>query len=619
MHDIHQFRPTSILDNPSTHKTDTEPVPMASTVPKGEERTKLAIAPSLGLCAKLSHTIASYTVIFLLISAYRLYQTRSAVETFALQAKQTFAKDCYALEDTITTFISMPQFASQAAHRGLVTSLDAMISQIGYGLVMVINGIIATLEFAVGLLTGTWRCFLDNIAKIEIPLLTEVGLGGIEAIDQVNKVLIGLLVLPLNELQIVIQGKMADPQVDLVLQMSKAKTRAIISTSQKKIIFCDKALQDLVAVDTFTQELQYWIRIGTYLMVAAALIVIIGNMVWTIYSHRRWKMHVERIQDRLTAYSLSQQQIATSGISVDSKPCAIQISQMVRNPLMYRFTHWSAKRIFPRNKDHQHLYNWFISYITQPQAVVCLVLGLMGLIMIYSQVIFINYMRTATHHYYYGPMMNRAATSLTELSITVSRQVNDAISSHSTLFATGVNDGLLNIETELNTHVFDLIAVAARRISAALIDVERVIVDGVRSVFGEDNVFEKVTLTVLQCLLFNRMMMIESGLSWVQHNARLELPRVSENILMVNSTEINRFVAETLHGAALFDRLANAINTNKEDKGAIKLAQIVIEKVLLEYERKLHQDLPIYYALMSVWCAIVLMGLLAVMLTTSQS
>src|SRR5690606_29170007 len=103
------------------------------------------------------------------------------------------------------------------------------------------------------------------------------------------------------------------------------------------------------------------------------------------------------------------------------------------------------------------------------------------------------------------------------------------------------NIAIASIEADLNASVFGAIIHAAGELSSTLATVQTSLIEGVRAVFG-NGLFGKLILVVLQCVLFNKLSVIENGLSWIESNAYVSLPRVSEDVLVMEQAELNRLI-----------------------------------------------------------------------------
>ncbi|KAF9110409.1 hypothetical protein BGX27_006368 [Mortierella sp. AM989] len=551
--------------------------PATSDIEKHSSDATFIMHPFLGLGAKLSQAFASYTVVFLLFSAYRLYLTQTSVETYTTNAKQAIGNNCHSLEKSVSTLASLPHFAAQSLNHGLATALDSAVSQIGYGLETILAGFLATLDFVIGLLTGTWRCFLDNLANSEIPLLSELGSGGVETVDKMHKTILGLLALPLNDLGDIIRQRMEDPQVGQMVNVVPAM-------SIHKVEFCAEAL-DLVVLDKMRDDLQNRIMYGSCIILVVALLAILGNMAWIAFLHGRDKAHIESIIRQFnflpetcnkTTKDEKRELPSFMGITdVELKLCALRISHLARNPLLFRVVDWSSKRLFSENRGKRSRYIWFVYYIANSQAATCLLLGLCGLIIVYSQIAVINYTRE-----HYRPAL---AAVLMDISDVALHAVNGAMSTASRSFAIKTNNVLQNLEVDLNTNVFGDIIHAAEEVNASLVQVQLTLAQGIQAVFG-DGAFGKMVLMILQCLFLNKLAILENGLNWIQLNARIAMPRLSEDVLMLNPAEMNKLV---------YDAIDEVSGSNMQgDRNPI-------EDVFEWYEEELRQMLPVYYGLVA--------------------
>ncbi|KAF8944673.1 plasma membrane fusion protein prm1 [Haplosporangium gracile] len=555
------------------------------------------VQPFLGLQAKLSQAFASYAVVFLVISAVQLYKTRTVIEQFTVDAKASVAQECYALEKSLSTIAMLPNMAAQGINRGLVNAVEVSISQVGYGLVVVLTGLISTLELIMELLTGTWRCFLTNLADSGIPLLSDVGAEGVQAIDELNGAVLGLLAVPFNGLGELIEGKMADPQIGNLV--------TIPVMTAPKIVFCEEAL-DLMAVDKLSGDLRQWISYGTMILLATAFAVLLGNMVMIWYHHRRWMTHIGLVQQQLSSIAAEslggQTKVSPSETKQEDmdpvdkqddleqkKLNAMRISDMVQHPLLYRFVDWSSKRLFKTDETKRNIYLWFIHYVSHPPAIVCLFIGLLGLVLTIGKIALIEYMRQN-----YRTIFAPAITDLSEIIIS---SVQGAMQTASVTFSTETNSALAVVEADLNETVFSEIVRAAVDLNNALVQVQATLVEGVRTVFGE-SIFAKFVGAVLQCLLFNKLEVIERGLSWMQDNAQIRLPRVTEDMLMMDWTQLDALVAES----------ANIIMSPSLSARTQKIEN-AMSRVYTQYEDALRRELPVYYGLIAVWLIILMLGL----------
>ncbi|KAF9353380.1 plasma membrane fusion protein prm1 [Mortierella sp. NVP85] len=561
-------------------------------------------SPFPGLFAKLSQAFANYMVVFLFMAAFQFYFSRDSVDSMAAEVKETIVNDCRGLEKAATALASVPQVTARGVHKGLVTGLNTALSQMGDGLEAVVNGIISIIEFVISMQTGTWRCFLDNLAGAGIPFLSAVGGEGVEAIDALDKALVDLLSLPLRGLGGVIQQKMANPQIGLVVKPP------VLSTIEP-VQFCQEAL-NLDTVDQLAMDFKQWILYGSIGMFILAVIATLCTAWWISFQHKRWESYVKTVREELLIVP-NQGYGPECGTGSDEKEkpdytreykeYTMRVGYMARHPIFYRYVIPTSKSLFPNSKVNQNLFVWFMCYITHPPALMCFFVGLLGIILTFSQIGVMNQMRTN-----YAPML---ASALENVSDMMANLVGDVMKTTSVAFSSATNQQLTAVENDLNANVFGGIVKASTDMSTALSTVQETLSQGVQTAFGSAP-FGKLVMAVLQCLLLNKLAIVETGLKWVQEHAHVTLPRVSEDVLILDKVDLDRFVS-----AAIEKTDKEPSNESSEEgeaaaenqSGPMQMIGRAIDKIFTMYERELRRGLFIYYALMIVWVIVVVFGL----------
>ncbi|KAG0087721.1 plasma membrane fusion protein prm1 [Podila epicladia] len=475
--------------------------------------------PFLGLRAKLSLSFVSPIVIYLLFSAWHLYRARETVQLIVFGTKEAFIQNCQDLERSISTLASFPDIAAEAAHHALIVGIESTIEQTSQGLKIMLQGILETIEFIVTFLTGTWRCFLVHLADSGIPLIADIGDGGVQAIDQLTATLMVLLTLPFNELGVLIQQEMN----------SRGFQEAIAKISvqpMENIEFCAGTMRSL-SVDMLMADFRRWILVPALPLEGA-----------------------------------------------------------------YPADHSPAPK-----ESNRTLFFWFAAYITHPPALTCLLLGSLGLILVYTQITLLNYARA-----HYRPVLFLQPT-LTTLSHTVLLDVRRAMAHSSAQFAHDTNAELARLESTINTQVFGAIVRSAGEMASALENVQTSLVEGVQEVFG--GLFGALVLAVLGCLLLNKLDRVRTGLVWVQNHAQMSLPRLAPEVLVLSQARVDRMVRNAMEGQG-FVAMKQQQGQGQEQIG------VVVSRILARFEDQLRWELPVYYGLVLVWVAVVALGVAGV-------
>ncbi|KAF9968159.1 plasma membrane fusion protein prm1 [Mortierella alpina] len=557
----------------------------------------------LGLRAKLSRALATPTNVFVLYSAYQLYRNRDSITSFTSRAKEAVASDCYALEQSTNSMAALPRFAAEGVVHGLVTALQTTISQIGYGLDVVLNGFLAALEVMVTLLTSIWRCFLENLSNSGIPLLSEIGNGGVQAIDQINQAMLSILEKPFSELSGVIRQHMADPRIELSVHIEDITT--------PHIAFCAEKL-DFAAVDKLGVEMRCWILYAAVALLVAAVGMTACNAVMISYEHTRWSAQLARIRQKLEDFHFAEESRLSQEVVGERKflmaeQDALRMVNTARHPLLSDFLDWFSRRLLRMKEHSAQRFIWFGYYIAHPPAVACLLIGLFGLIFTYSQLVMIDYSRSHAR-----PIL---ATALDDLSDVIQSLVTREIQNASKAFALSTNVALSQLESGLNDNVFGSIVKSAGELGAGLKAVQETMIQGIQAVFGE-GAFSLLVLSVLQCLFFKKLAVIESGLVWLQENANIRLPRLSEHVLVPEPTELYNLITNIMADRMPGPSSSPSLPSDRLSEGAggylqrgIRIAEDSVSEVLDLYESEVSKDLPIYYSLVGIWYLLLAMGL----------
>ncbi|KAF9575823.1 hypothetical protein EC968_001611 [Mortierella alpina] len=576
---------------------------IVSVTPSSTDMTSHFTRQFLGLRAKLSRAFATHTVVFVLYSAYQLSRTRESITSFASRAKEAVASDCYALEQSTKAVASLPRFAARGVAHGLVTALQTTVSQIGYGLDVVLNGFLTALEVIVTLLTSVWRCFLENLSNSGIPLLSEIGDGGVQAIDQINQAMLSILEKPFSELSSVIRQNMEDPRIELTVHIQ--------DLSIPQVAFCAERL-DLVAVDRLSAEMRCWFLYAVVALLVATVCMTACNMVMISYQHRRWRAQLDKVRQALEDFNDAKES-RPSHEAVGEREfygveqLALQMINIVRHPLLTDFLDWFSRRLLRMKEHSTHRLVWFGHYVAHPPSVTCLLIGLLGLTFTYSQLAVVDYSRSRAR-----PIL---ATALGDLTDIIRNLITAEIQDASTAFALSTNVALSQLESDLNNNVFGSIVQAAGELDSGLKAVQTAMIQGIQAVFGE-GAFSKLVLTVLQCLFLNKLAIVANGFVWLQENANIRLPRLSEQVLMPEQVELENLLGSIMGDGMIAPSLPASMASDRlsEGEGAYSTRRISVTEdpvvnVLDLYEDELRKDLPVHYALVGMWYILLVMGL----------
>lgn len=116
--------------------------------------------------------------------------------------------------------------------------------------------------------------------------------------------------------------------------------------------------------------------------------------------------------------------------------------------------------------------------------------------------------------------------------------------------------------------------------------------------FGGTILFNPMN-TFLYCILGSKVDNLQAGLSWLSENARVTLPTVPENILMLSDDSMAE-MASPIAAAAV------GTSNNEEDQG-------VVGRLIEHFESALVWERNFYAILLGMWLGLALIGLLVVL------
>ncbi|KAK9454772.1 hypothetical protein V1511DRAFT_460088 [Dipodascopsis uninucleata] len=261
--------------------------------------------------------------------------------------------------------------------------------------------------------------------------------------------------------------------------------------------------------------------------------------------------------------------------------------------------------------QRQVLFRWLLAYITYPPALLVLCLGLTSLVAALAQLYILNKVREES------PAIAMSVGNITaDISVKLQKKSEE--------WALDTNRALNSTQADLNDALFSWVIVATSSVNNTL----NVFVDDMMStlndVFGNTPLYEPIK-DVLDCLILFKIEGIENGLTWVQDNAHISLPRVNESIIdsafsgyKDNSTDNDSTtdVTAVSNSTMMNATITTSIDSELADNNIATLSSAASTRVLsaltsLENNFKKAINVEFYFAgvLLSLWGIVVLMGL----------
>ncbi|CAG8564516.1 1332_t:CDS:2 [Paraglomus occultum] len=593
------------------------------------------IHPYIGLRAKLSQAWLAYPIIALLFIVFRLLSAIKTIPTLVDEIKQNALRSCNALETATSTVTSLPHFMAGGFNRATVDGVNLSIKAIANTLDLAILALEGIIIWLISIFKSTYRCLLElairgsldavqdaiatvtqavtnNLAgikssidsqvnslndalnsvrqnpvvsnlNINIPTITisatdgltnmqfpaiDQGIGqlnnSLPTMDEIESKLDSLISIPFDQLRTLIQTSMSNVHFN----------ESVLPVPPKnQITFCADNL-DLSIVDKISHDLVKAAYIGLAVLVVIALLMIAGNAAVIWYSHRRFMRHVDRTKKTISLVTFTH-----------TRETTIEIIKIAERPLI---TRWfiKASRFF-KNPDHQHLFRWFWDYILNRGALVCLAIGLVGVLGIYLQLAILDGIR--------GSYQQPLTDTINTFGNVVLDKINGALNDTSRNYASQSNSAISNVENDINTELLGWVNTTTTALNNTLNSAVDDITTFINGTFGGVPVLLTAVSQVLNCLLFVKIRGIQAGLTFIQENASINLPRVNDSILLVDRSNMQEVVDQAT---------TQLVGSPGSDSSGGEIGRLFDV-----YESSLKSELPLFWLLIACWFFLVLMGI----------
>ncbi|CAG8612202.1 2971_t:CDS:2 [Ambispora leptoticha] len=604
----------------------------------------IIVKPYIGLRAKLSTAWIAYPIISLFFIAFRLLSAMSSINPLVDDIKQTALRTCDALEVATSTMTSLPHYMAGGFNRATVEGVNLTIQGAARILDLAILALEGIIIWIIDTFRDTYRCLLvfairgsiaavtdavnilaqftngklhdlkseldqqvssansalDNVRKaiqgvgslaninVNVPTISipaendlsnfafpsDLGQGldklntSLPTMDDIEQKLNDLVSLPFNDLRTVIKNSMSNINFnDSVLPVPQPN----------KVTFCANNL-DLTIIDNIAHDLIKAAYIGLIILLIIGLLLIAANAVYIWFSHRRFMIHVDRVTTTISLITITHTRHST-----------IELIKIAEHPLLSR---WLIKtsRLF-KNKNHQHLYRWFWDYILQRTAIVCLLIGIIGVLGIYLQIALLDGVR----NHYRKPLEETFNT----FGNAVMNLMNSELNTTSKAFASGSNNAISGVENDINRNLLGWVNTTTTTLNSTLNTAVDDLTSFITNTFNGAPVLLTVAQQLVNCLIFVKIRGIQNALTFIKDNAFIGLPRVNDTILMVSPTRMQEVVNQAT------DKLIGPEDDNSNGGE--------IGKLFDKYETTLRAELPLFWILIAAWGIVVFMGLIRVL------
>lgn len=514
--------------------------------------------PYLNLRDRISQTwINKYTIILILISLKLIIFKNSLLNSLNLIQNYTI-NSCPTIDTVSSNLVSLPHYLSKSANYIILNSIDQINDSTKDALKLILTASENLIIFTLELVIGTYACVLvstiDGAVDIAVntteSIISWVNGTLIEIVDEVedgledlstvvNKVLdtadnvidfitgddsedtssyfnsVNLTIEGLRNLQIPssINDKLNElkektPDFDTVKNeteylikipfesiKSKIENETLILNDDDlyvcPIIESNVCSNNIDSINSFYDQLDKDIS-KTFLILIIILfivaILVIIPIAFTEYI--KWKRlnNLVNSNDFIESYEF---------IS----------NRFISNVGLY----------FSRFSNNGIKIRWLTSYVLSNRSLILLSIGMAGLISVLFQFLILN-------------ILQRSIDSGDNPFDAISSNLTSEFTNSITAWTNSTNEYLNEKETEINDELFTWIKEGTDSIndtvSAFVDDMNEVISD----VFGDTILYDPVK-TIVGCVIENKLIKIEEGLTWIYDNAEISLPSINETYL----------------------------------------------------------------------------------------
>jgi len=344
-------------------------------------------------------------------------------------------------------------------------------------------------------------------------------------------------------------------------------------------------------IDDLGRDLVKMTKIGTIIIIAVILLLILANCALEWYKWRCLQNHLEytrqawntdpTVYHPATTHSTPSIQLTNHNL--------LTLHGITAHPLLMRIANRISALFRLSPSQHIHI-QWFFSYIFHPPALACLLIGSVGLLSVQLQLFAL------------GPIVqsyqNKAVSSVNDFSNTIATAINQNMLNQSAVYASQVNTEVDVIQSTINEGVFGWVNSTTSTLNTTLNNFYGEIQDLVETVFG-GTILEQPMQDFVFCLVGSKVDALSNALTFMHDNLHVDMPRMNQSSLVLSPEdvdEVSRPVALAAIGSGSGD---------DEDGG-------IVGRIVSSYVQSLEKERVMFFIFIGIWGVVVLMALLII-------
>ena len=183
---------------------------------------------------------------------------------------------------------------------------------------------------------------------------------------------------------------------------------------------------------------------------------------------------------------------------------------------------------------------WFLHYVFHPPALACFLLGFFGLLSVMIQLFLL------------GPLLAAARAgveiAVTDISNVIVNAINKTMYEQSATYANGVNSKVDVVQNAINHGLFGWVNGTTTTLNNTINHFYNDVQTSVTHLFN-GTILEDPASSFLQCVVGNKVADIGKALTFLQDNLVIDLPRVSQDVLVLSARSVDEATAPIASGA----------------------------------------------------------------------
>lgn len=414
----------------------------------------------------------------------------------------------------------------------------------------------------------------DQLASIQIPTDFENSLRALNntlpTLADIRNKLDQVLGIPFNLLKKEINDTFINAQNSFV-------ATPLPVPEGSNITFCDQ--MNLTVIDDLSSDIAGLARVGLLILIGVILVLIIAYAAIEWYSQRSLLMKLHRARDQWFTDNVYHSEKATQQWEPTDENLLI-VHAYIEHPLWSRFIYVLSGR-FNWSRETTNALGWFGSYVFHQAAMVCLMVGVLGLFAVELQLLAA---RPLQAHY-----SAQVATAINDFSNTIASNVNANMAAQSKRYADDLNVRINATQSAINDDLFGWVNGTTTQLNATLEAFYEDVQDAVNTVFG-NTPLSAPAQEFLRCILGSKIVAIEHALTFLHDNLVIDIPTVPDDALMLSQGSVNE-VVKPISAAAV----GSGGNDGKEG---------VISKLVNAYIAALEKERIKFIIFLLLWLAV---------------